>query len=63
MIAGFYTFRRGENSFRNKPSRLIPSYAQSVLYTMQIIAFIEDPDVIKKILKHFDPVGCGAKPA
>jgi hypothetical protein len=30
---------------------------------MQIIAFIEDLDVIKKILKHFDPVGCGAKPA
>jgi len=28
-----------------------------------VIAFIEDPDVIKKILKHLGPVGCKVKAA
>ena len=33
---------------------MIPSYVQSVPVAMGVIAFIEDKDVIKKILEHLD---------
>jgi hypothetical protein len=56
--------------FRESWARLIqeiyevdPLISPKCSGAIPVMAFIENPDVIKKILKHQEPVGCGAKAA